>query len=404
MGYDNDLQLSDAFGYALDAAEPARWLAPALAKAGIDGPVRVLALGKSAVAMAEAFVALGGRPTAGLAVTVAGTGRAVDGFEILESAHPVPDERSLRAGEAVLAFAAATAADETLLVLVSGGTSALVCAPIAGVSLEEKAALTRSLLASGAAIGDINRVRRALSRVKGGGLLRATGRARVVTIAQSDVPGDRLDQIGSGPSVEAVADPEAAIALLHRCAPAQETALAGPIREQARRASPIQARWTAMVGFGIEDGARAAARFLGDARNLGVFETDAAVAASAHREAIEAGGAGVYVSCGELSVAVPALATGRGGRNQHFLLNLAVELAGRSDVWALAADTDGVDGSSDAAGATLDPDLLATLDVGEARAALANFDAHGFFARHGRLIETGPTGVNVGDLRMVLVG
>jgi hydroxypyruvate reductase len=400
--------LLDAFQAALAAAAPARWLPRALA--GLPrtgGRWRVLSLGKAAIPMAQAFAGCFEEPWTGLAVTPAGAGRAIEGFTVLEAAHPVPDERSLTAGEAVLAFAAQAAADETLLVLVSGGTSALVCAPIAGVSLPRKSAATRALLAAGIGIDEINVVRRALSRVKGGGVLRATGAARVFTIALSDVPSDSLADIGSGLSVEVDPQPEEAIAILEREAPQLAAELAGPIRAHARAVPPVRAQGRGQVGFGVSGGAEAAVSFLESmgrtVMRLGVATGDAVITAGIHGRQVESRLARAYVSCGELMVKVPDGAAGRGGRNQHYLLALASALAGQKRVWALAADTDGIDGGSPAAGARIDPTLLATLDLADVEASLANFDAHGFFARHGRLVETGPTGVNVGDLRIILV-
>jgi glycerate 2-kinase len=404
----NSRLLRQAFDAALAAANPNIWLAPHIRSLPRPtGAVRVLSLGKGAIAMAETFGAEFHGDWSGLAVTPAGTARPVAGFRVLESAHPVPDERSAAAGEAVLDFAASAAPDDLLLVLMSGGASSLVCAPIAGVSLQQKAEVNRRLLASGAGIEAINVVRRALSRTKGGGLLRATPAGMVVTLAASDVPSDRIWDIGSGPAVPSPSGVAEAMAELNNHAPDLAVGLAAPLERHARDLQMPERRWSGEVALGIEDGAGAAVSRLGAAgvaaRHGGVRDCGVNSAVFTHRCELEALGSGAIVSCGELSQAVPEGATGRGGRNQHFLLSLAVELAGRTDIWALAADTDGIDGSSTAAGAWIDPGLLATLDQGEARAALAAFDAHGFFERHRRLIETGPTGVNLGDLRILIV-
>ena len=396
-----------AFAAACYAARPERWLIPVLSDlTRPPGRTLVLSLGKGAIPMAEAFGGAWTGDWTGLAVAPKGEARVVPGFEVLEASHPVPDASSLAAGEASLAFAARAGPQDLLLVLVSGGASSLLCAPIPGVSLEQKAAVTGRLLASGAGIAQINAVRRALSRVKGGGLSRAGRAGRTVTIAQSDVPDDNPADIGSGPGLRSPTTVADALAVLTRHAPDLLEAVAGPIHAfAAERSHPI-GRVSASVPLGISAGAAAAAEFLRDdgweAGDLGSVSGDADLTGRAHA-ALLTGGRRALVSGGELSLAVPRGAKGRGGRNQHYLLSLAVELAGRNDIWALAADTDGIDGSSDAAGAWIDPALLGTLDRIEAEAALADFDAHGFFERHDRLIRTGPTGVNLGDLRIVLV-
>lgn len=400
--------LRSAFDAAVAAADPRLWLAPEIrALSRPAGAVRVLALGKAAIPMAQAFAEAFEGDWSGLAIAPVGTARPVDGFMVIEGAHPVPDGRSQAAGEAALAFARTAGPGDLLLVLISGGASALACAPIPGVSLAAKAEVTRALLASGAAIGEVNAVRRALSRLKGGGLARATGAGRVVTLAVSDVPGDAIADIGSGPAMPSPTGPAEALAVLNARAPALAGALAEPILGWAEAAGPILARTEGRVVLPLDGGVRAAAAALAikgwPVEQLGVLGGDADEACERHLRRLADGRRRAVISGGELSVAVPPEATGKGGRNQHFLLCLTAALAGRGDVWGLAADTDGIDGTSPAAGAWIDPALLAGLDADEARASLAAFDAHGFFERHGRLVETGPTGVNVGDLRILLV-
>lgn len=399
--------LFDALLAAVDAARAERWLPPALA--AVERPrglTRALAVGKAAAEAAAVFAACWGAPHQGLMIAREDA-EAAPGFAVMTGAHPVPDARSLAAGEAALAFAAEAGPDDLLLVLVSGGASAMMSAPVAGLDLATKAALTRALLASGAPISELNAVRRACSRVKGGGLLRATGAGRVVTLAVSDVPGDVLADIGSGPAVPNATGVEDALNVVRRRAPEflarLRSLLAAP--PPASRHPQVEAR----VVFRPADTLEAAAAVLrakgvpvetlgadlsGEARRIG--ERHAGLAA--------AGAPRALLSGGELEVALPAGAPhGRGGRNQEYLLGLAAALAGRADVWALAADTDGRDGTAPTAGAWLDPGLLAGLDVGPARDALAEHDAHGFFAARGRVLETGPTGVNVGDFRVLLV-
>lgn len=396
-----------AFEAAVAAADPKLWLAPAIqALPKPKGAVRVIAMGKAAAGMAETFATAWEGPWTGLAVAPEGAARLVAGFTVMEGAHPVPDDRSGAAGKAALAFAAAAAPCDLLLVLMSGGASALACAPIPGVTLTAKAAVTDRLLASGASIGELNTVRRALSRLKGGGLARVTGAGQVVTLAMSDVPGDVLADIGSGPAVASPTSADEALALLERFAPDLVAGLAGPIELWAASLAPIRTPTEGRVAFPIDGAAQAAALTLAQGGwpvvPLGVLTGEVEASVETHLRHLRPGRRAV-VSGGELLVAVPPGARGRGGRNQHFLLSLATELVGRTDVWALAADTDGIDGSSDAAGGWIDPTLLRDLDLAAARTALAAHDAHGFLERHGRLVRIGTTGVNVGDLRIVLV-
>lgn len=407
--YANSRLLRGAFDAALAAADPAIWLTPEIdAMTPPRGDLRVLALGKSARRMAEVFADAWRGRFEGLVIAPLGQGGAPRGFEVMEAAHPVPDENSLAAGEAALALAAACRPDDRLLILLSGGASALACAPIKGVSLELKAELTRRLLNSGLSIDEVNTVRRAVSRLKGGGLVEAANGAEVWSLIQSDVPHDVLQIIGSGPGAPIWPDVESALHFIETVAPDLGPELKSAIERAAAGYREPPRSWGADILFGAGDGGEAAVNYLRGqglaAEHWGQLEGDSGGAAIMHAEDLASHGpGGVVVTSGETTVAVGDDATGRGGRNLHFLLALAVELAGRRDVWALAADTDGVDGSSPAAGAWLDPGLLADLDVDAARAALEAFDSHDFFARQERLIETGPTGVNVGDLRLVLV-
>lgn len=403
--------LREALAAAVAAGDPERWLAHEAAALGwTRGAVRVISLGKAAVPMARTFAKHFSGPFDGLAVAPAGQGASVPGFTVLEGAHPIPDATSLAAGEAVLTFARSCRPDDLVVVLVSGGASALACAPIPGVTLEAKAQMTRRLLASGASISEINLVRGACSRIKKGGLADAMVSANQRTWIQSDVPGDDPDDVGSGPMAPRADQREEAVALLRRYAPDLVDALSGPILahppggEGAAAGTANRDQRVLSSMRDAPDAAEAILRARGwPVSNLGLGEGDAAVEARRWSGLADARDRRALVSGGELTVEVVGRAPGRGGRNLHFLLNLAGELAGRADIWALAADTDGVDGSSPAAGAWIDPDLLANLDRREVDAALAAFDAHDFFERRGKLIRTGPTGVNLGDLRILLV-
>lgn len=399
--------LFDAFLAAVDAARAENWLPPTLAELEPPpGQTCVLAVGKGADEAARVFAARWPRPFTGLAIAP-GAAEPAAGFERLEAGHPVPDARSLAAGRAALAFAGEAGPDDLLLVLVSGGASSLMCAPTAGLDLPTKAALTTVLLRSGASIGELNAVRRALSQVKGGGLLRATGAGRVTTLAVSDVPGDAIADIGSGPAVPSPTGAAEALAVLRRRAPQLWVAIQPLLRDPPAPKAGAEVR--ARVVFRPADALAAAARVLetagvavdllgadlgGEAREVG----------ARHAGLLSVGGPRALLSGGELDVSLPAdRAFGRGGRNQEYLLALAAALAGRTDVRALAADTDGRDGSEPVAGAWIDPAFLLELTREEADAALTRHDSYGLFAAHGRALVTGPTGVNVGDFRLVLV-
>ena len=222
------------------AAQPERWLADDLDRvAAPQGVLRVLAIGKAAGSMARVAAARLIARFDGLAIVPPDEQEPIPGFRVIAGSHPVPDAASVAAGEAALAFASETRPEDRLIVLVSGGASAMACAPIDGVALATKAALTRVLLASGADIAEINTVRRALSRLKGGGLARAS-RGSVLTLAMSDVPDDALYDIGSGPAVASPTDVEDALAVLRRRAATFRSALEAPLRAHAARLGPLQ--------------------------------------------------------------------------------------------------------------------------------------------------------------------
>jgi hydroxypyruvate reductase len=416
---------------AVEAAHPARALPPAL-PAPPPGRLIVLAAGKAAGAMAEAAEkfyldqpGLAPERIGGIAVTRRGYGRPTRRIEMVEAGHPLPDEAGIEATERTLKLADEARAGDLVLVLISGGASANWIAPVPGVSLADKRALTSALLASGAAIGEINAVRKHLSRIKGGKLAaRLTrtqgGPARLVTLAISDVAGDDPSAIGSGPTV---ADPTTladARAILARYRitppPAIAAALADPANETPKLGDPIfagseyaivarpsqalvaasavarAAGFTAIViGDQIEGEARAVAR-LHAAHALKVAATDKRA---------------VLISGGELTVTLQG--RGRGGPNQEYALALALALDGARCIAAVAGDTDGTDGGggrpTDPAGAFVDETTLSrarALGLDPAR-FLADNDSTGFFERLGDLLVPGPTCTNVNDLRALIV-
>jgi len=408
---------------ALDAVHAGHALARALEAADPGpGPFVLLAAGKAACAMAEAArTTLGARVVRGAVTTKDGHAREIaGGFEVREASHPLPDARSEAAGRGALAVARTLSGSEELLVLISGGASSLWCAPAPGLALAEKRAATASLLRASIAIGELNAVRKHLSSLKGGGLLRAAAGRRVRLYAISDVPGDALADIGSGP---ASADPTRfrdALAVLRaqrgleaELAPAVCARLArgaaGELEETLKPGDPLAARCDGQVVASL-DAALAAAVRAGEAQGLRVRSLgralDADVIALAPRLAAQvrrarADGIGLLVAGGEPTVTVRG--AGRGGRAQELALRLALALAGEPGWIALCAGTDGSDGPTDAAGAFADPALIMRARVHglDLAAHLARSDVHPLLEATGDLLRTGPTETNVADLLLV---
>jgi hydroxypyruvate reductase len=372
------------------------------------GRLVAIAFGKAAVPMMAAVQAR--RAVGGMVVAPPGhvpSGVGWPGVAMITAGHPVPDAESVRAADAALALAASLAPDDHLLVLVSGGGSALLAAPVAGVTLDDKAVVTRALLRSGAAIAEINTVRKALSRIKGGRLA-AASRAPVTSWIISDIPGDDAALVASGPTIangstaamaRAVLDrfgitpPQSVVAALSARGEMPVVAHTAEVRilARARDALDAAARVVRDAGYAMTD--------LGDAVQGEARDVGAAHAALALQLA-QAGGRHAIISGGETSVTVAA-AGGRGGRNLEYALGLALALDGAPGIVAIAADSDGIDGSSHAAGARVGPTTLAA--GGDAAAYLARNDAHGFFAAIDALVVTGPTLTNVNDMRIILI-
>ncbi len=335
-------------------------------------------------------------------------------IRVLEASHPVPDAAGVAATLEILALAEGLGEDDLLLCLISGGGSALLCAPD-GVTLIQKAALTQALLRSGADITEMNTVRKHLSRVKGGGLARAAFPARVVSLIVSDVAGDDHGVIASGPTVgDASTAAEAAEVLVryglepppHLCGAAETPKPGDPIfaRVENRLVASAQGMLGAVAEYFRSQGVTPlilSESVTGEARE--VAKMHAALARQVRAHAQPLGPPCALLSGGETTVTVRG--GGRGGRNCEFALSLAVELelAGLEDVYALAADTDGIDGYGDAAGAIVTPQTLSGVGRTEARRYLDDNDAYSFFERTGGLIRTGPTLTNVNDLRVVLI-
>jgi hydroxypyruvate reductase len=396
------------FEAAVARADPARCVPPHLPESP-RGRTYVVAIGKAAAAMARAVEDHWRGRLSGIAITRYGHGVACRTIEVVEAGHPLPDEAGLAAARRALAGAAALGPDDLLLALVSGGGSALLALPAPGVALADKQALTRTLLASGATIGEINCLRKHLSAVKGGRLAAAAAPARVVTLAISDVPGDDPATIASGPTVPdptTLADARAIVARRGiDVAPAVARALADAANETPKPGPPTDVRIVARPRDALEAAAGIARAhgfapvvlgddLEGETRRLG----------RAHARLAARPGPCALISGGETTVTLGP-DHGRGGRNAEYLLALAVELAGRPGVHAIACDTDGIDGSEDNAGAIVGPDTLARAAAAgrDAAADLAAHDAYGFFAALGDLVVTGATCTNVNDFRAILV-
>jgi hydroxypyruvate reductase len=414
------------FDAAVARAQPAICL-PAHFPPPPSGRLIVFACGKAGALMAETaerhYLDGGLLPPArleGICVTRHGHGRPLRRIRCIEAGHPVPDDASVSGTEATLALAATARPDDLALVLISGGGSANWSAPLPPLDLAGKQELTRALLRSGAPIGDINVVRKHLSRIKGGRLAAALRASRTMSLVMSDVPGDDLSIIASGPTVPDESTSADARAVLTRWG-IEPTPDVAAVLSDPRSETPmpgdagferVEHRLVARPADSLE-AAAALARERGYAvQRLGdALEGEARVQGEAHaRLAIAAQKAGrrvVFLSGGELTVTVTG--SGRGGPNQEYALAAAITLAGTPGISGLAADTDGIDGGSgaptDPAGAYFDgttPERAAALNLNPA-AFLKNNDATQFFSMIGDSLTTGPTGTNVNDFRCVVV-
>src|SRR5215475_11123553 len=424
---DSRIFLDELYRIAVAAAHPASCLVPRLPDPPSAGRLIILAAGKAAGSMTEIAERhyldnLGLPPSrlVGTAVTRRGYGRPTRIVKVTEAGHPVPNDASLAAAERALSLAGAATANDLVLVLLSGGASANWIAPAVGLTLDEKQAVNRVLLKSGAAISEINAVRKPLSRIKGGRLGKLAHPARVVTLAVSDVPGDEPAVIGSGPTVPdptTLADARAVMARFGLdVSEAVGGALADPANETPKPQHPAFDRTAFCLVARSKEAFRAAeaairARgydciFLGD-RVEGEAREVAAAQARLARDLQAQGRSGVIVSGGELTVTIRG--KGRGGPNQEYALALAQALRAAPGIAAVAGDTDGTDGGlgspDDPAGAFIDETTLTRArNLGlDPAAFLAENDSTGFFERLGDLLRPGPTYTNVNDFRAIFV-
>ncbi len=407
------------FDAAIAAAQPSRTLAQYL-PAPPRGRTIVIGAGKASAAMASALEAVWPGQLEGLVVTRYGYAVPCSRIEIVQAAHPVPDDAGLAAAQRMLQLVRGLGEDDLVISLVSGGGSSLLPLPLAGITLDDKQRINRALLKSGATISEMNCVRRHLSAIKGGRLAAACYPAQVLNLLISDVPGDDPIDIASGPTVPDPTTRADALAIVRRYAidlPAHvlavlESDAAETLKPGDPRLPRIRTDFIATPRLALEAAARVgreagyAVHVLGDAiegeaRDVGKVMGGIALAAARYGEPFAA--PCVLLSAGETTVTVRG--TGRGGRNVEFLLSLALTLRGEAGVHAVAGDTDGVDGQEEIAGAVIGPDTLQRAWRAGLRPhdALAANDGHGFFEVLGDAVVTGPTLTNVNDFRAILL-
>jgi hydroxypyruvate reductase len=420
MTSDDRAFLASLFKAAVAAADPRRALAATLPERP-KGRTVVIGAGKGAAQLAAAFEDLWDGPLEGVVVTRYGYACPTRQIRVLEAAHPVPDEAGLAATDALFKAVSGLGPDDLVVALICGGGSALLAAPAAGLTLEDEVALNKALLASGAPIGAMNAIRKQISRIKGGRLAAAAHPARVVSLIVSDVPGDDPAQVASGPTVpDDVGRAEALRAV-------RDHAIDLPDRivrhlQDAPEDAPKSddPRFAGNVVQVIASAARSLEAAADVARSTGVeavilsdaIEGEAREVARMHgamaREVAQRGrpfaAPVVMLSGGETTVTIKG-DHGRGGRNSEFMLSLALEIEGCAGISALAADTDGIDGSEDNAGAFADGQTVARMRAAglDPAALLAGHDAWSAFDAVGQLFVTGPTGTNVNDLRAILI-
>jgi glycerate 2-kinase len=410
------------FEAAIAAASPDKAV-PANLPAPPAGRTVVVGAGKAAASMARAVEAHwpADKPLSGLVVTRYGHGvGALKRIEVVEAAHPIPDAAGQKAASRILDLAKGLGPDDLLLCLISGGGSALLSLPAPGITLDDKQALNKALLRSGANINEINCVRKHLSAIKGGRLAGAAAPAKIVSLIISDVPGDDPSVIASGPTTPDATTLADAKAVLKRYGivppPSVQTRLDDSKSETPKPGDPAfarsETRLIAAPQASLEAAAEVAIRagyrplILGDAIEGESREVGKVMAGIARQVAVHGQPASppcVLVSGGETTVTIGG--AGKGGRNVEFLLSLAVELDERPGIFAIAGDTDGVDGAEEVAGAIVTPDSLERARRAglNARTLLADNDAHNFFQALGDQVVTGPTLTNVNDFRAVLV-
>ncbi|MCA1407034.1 glycerate kinase [Ensifer sp. IC3342] len=413
--------LTSLFGAAVVAADPEAAIRAHL-PARPKGRTIVVGAGKAASQMAAAFERLWDGPLTGAVVARHGPVEKCERIKVLQSAHPVPDEAGLAASSAILKLVEGLTEDDLVVALVSGGGSALLPAPPTGVTLEDEIAVNRALLASGAPISAMNVVRKHVSHIKGGRLALAAAPARVVSLVVSDVPGDTPAFVASGPTVPDRSSLEEAREIVARYGMTlPERVMAHLASDAARAPGPDDPAFAgnevhviASASVSLEAAAARAreigieAAILSDAIEGEAHDIGRMHAALAREVALRNRPFQkpvVLLSGGETTVTISGNNYGKGGRNSELLLSLALDIDGVGGIDALAADTDGIDGSEDNAGAFADGASVARMRAAgvDPRAHLARHDAWSAFAASGDLFVPGPTGTNVNDFRAILI-
>ncbi|MEW8506267.1 MAG: glycerate kinase [Candidatus Thiodiazotropha sp.] len=411
--------LLDLFKASVDAAMPATCLPPHLPEPP-KGRTLVVGAGKAAASMAKTVEEQWNTPLSGLVITRYDHGLPLNHIELVEAAHPLPDDTGRQATRRIMEMAQGLEPEDMMLCLISGGGSALLALPAHGITLEDKQQINKRLLRSGAAIGEMNCVRKHLSAVKGGRLATAACPAQVVTLLLSDVPGDDPSVIASGPTVAdpttfadaltvlrkyGIEEPKAVIQHLERAD--DETPKPGDQRlersssvivasaQDALEAAAVKARSLGYKPLILGDS------FEGESRDLALEHAAITLQIAQHGQPAKA--PCVLLSGGETTVSVKG--SGRGGRNTEFLLALAVALEGHPRIHAIACDTDGIDGTEENAGALLDPHSLTRAEALGLNATELLNDNNGyrFFSALDDLVVTGPTRTNVNDFRAILI-
>ncbi|WP_439137728.1 glycerate kinase type-2 family protein [Planktotalea sp.] len=419
MNEDHVALLTKMFDAAIKAADPLASLKVHLPDKP-KGRTVVIGAGKGAAQMAAAFEQLWGDPVSGAIVTRYGYAAACKHVKVLEASHPVPDGAGLAATSALFEAVEGLGPDDLVVALICGGGSSLLPAPPEGLTLSDEQALNEALLASGAPIGAMNAIRKHCSRIKGGRLAQAAYPARVVSLVVSDVPGDDPAQVASGPTVPDDVTLEDALGLIESLRIVLPEAIKTHLAKESSRApDPLDDRFarnsvTVVASAGISlDAAAAVGRdagysvstlsdaIEGEARDIGLMH--AALAKQVADKNAPFKKPSILLSGGETTVTLRG--KGRGGRNTEFLLSFAQAIEGTHGISALAADTDGIDGSEDNAGAFADGQSVLRMRAGgvDPRAALSGNDAWSAFDAAGDLFVPGPTGTNVNDLRAIVI-